>query len=32
LLDVFSSAALNGYGNRMISELLDPELIGENST
>ena len=32
LLDVFSSAALNGHGNRMISELLDSELIGENST
>ncbi len=32
LLDVFSSAASNGHGSRMISELLDPELIGENST
>jgi len=32
LLDVFSSAASNGHGSRMISELLDPKLIGESST
>lgn len=32
LLDVFSRAASDGHGNRMISELLDPELIGEETT
>lgn len=31
LLDVFSRAASDGHGNRMISELLDPELIGEDT-
>ncbi len=32
LLNVFSRAASDGHGDRMISELLDPELIGESST
>lgn len=32
LLDVFSNAVSDGHGNRMISELLDPELIGEDTT
>ncbi|MEO9875632.1 MAG: NAD(P)-dependent oxidoreductase [Anderseniella sp.] len=32
LLGVFSGAASDGHGSRMISELLDPQLIDESST
>lgn len=32
LLNVFSRAASDGHGDRMISELLDPKVTGENST
>ena len=32
LLGVFSSAASDGHGSRMISELLDPKLIDKTST